>query len=161
MMRTLNPRHVASLIPLINASPYFVLLSLRVSVIEYGCCKLHVDLEEKHLNLFGGLHGGVYASAIDSAAYWAVYGGVGEQAGLVSIDLHVDNIAAVRSGKLLVEGRQVKAGRTLCFSQAFITDEDGKLLAQGTSKLLVTDGLQTLDQAFKMTGCAPLPAKFL
>jgi uncharacterized protein (TIGR00369 family) len=160
-MKTLNPRHIDAIIHIINNSPYFSLLSLQVRVLEYGYCKLEVDLQEKHLNPFGGIHGGVYSSAIDTAAYWASYGSVGEDAGLISLDLHVDNISAIQTGKLIIEGQQIKAGRTICLSESTIKDINGKLLAYGTSKQSVTTGVQTINQAIAVMGLEPLPAKFI
>jgi len=159
-MKELNKKHIEAVIKLINSSPYFSLLSINVCAIEYGYCKIEVNLEEKHLNPFGGLHGGVYSSAIDTAAYWAVYGSVDEDMGLISIDLHVDNISSVQKGKLIVEGKQIKAGRTICFSEGVIKDENGKLLAHGISKLLVTNNLQTINQAAIAMGHEALPPKF-
>lgn len=160
-MKKLNPQHTDAIINLINNSPFFSLLSLNVCTLEYGYCKLEIELEEKHLNPFGGLHGGVYSSAIDTVAYWASYGSVEEDAGLISLDLHVDNISAVQSGKLVVEGKQIKKGRMVCLSEGTVKDANGKLLALGTSKQLVTNGIQTINQAIAAMGYAPLPAKFI
>lgn len=72
-MKTVNPKHIEQLLTLINASPYFKLLNIEVCELKKGYSKIIVRLEEKHLNPFGTLHGGVYASAIDTAAYWAAY----------------------------------------------------------------------------------------
>jgi uncharacterized protein (TIGR00369 family) len=159
-MKNLNQKHIEAVIKLINKSSYFSLLSINVCVIKCGYCKIEINLDEKHLNPFGGLHGGVYSSAIDSAAYWAVYGSVDENEGLISIDLHVDNISSVQRGKIIVEGKQIKAGRTICFSEGTIKDENGKILAHGLSKLLVTTGLQTMNQAITAMGYEELPPKF-
>jgi uncharacterized protein (TIGR00369 family) len=160
-VKKLNPKHIDAIIKLINNSPYFSLLSLNVCVIEYGYCKIEIKLDEKHLNPFGGLHGGVYSSAIDTAAYWAVYCSVNENAGLISVDLHVDNISTVEKGKMIVEGKQIKAGKTICFSEATVKDENGKILAHGISKSLITNGLQTINQAIMAMGYEALPPKFL
>lgn len=137
------------------------MLSLDVKALEYGYCKVEVRLEEKHLNPFGGLHGGVYSSAIDTAAYWAVYGTVPEDVGLISLDLHVDNISAAQNGILIVEGWQVKAGRTVCLAEGEIRDEEGKLLARGSSKQVIIPVLQTVRQAVAAMRRPPLPPKFL
>jgi S-adenosylmethionine:tRNA-ribosyltransferase-isomerase (queuine synthetase) len=73
----------------------------------------------------------------------------------------VDNISIIQSGKVIVEGRQIKAGRTICFSEGTIKDENGKILAHGISKVLVTNGLQTINQAVMEMGYEPLPPKFI
>lgn len=160
-MKKLNSRHVDAIVELINHSPFISLLSLKVCTLEYGYCKLEIDLENKHLNPFGGLHGGVYSSAIDTVTYWAVYCSIDEDMGLVSLDLHVDNIATVQSGKLIVEGTQIKSGGTVCFAEGTVKDISGKLLAHGTSKQIIVDGLQTVEQAIAAMGHEPLPPKFI
>jgi len=102
----------------------------------------------------------VYASIIDTAAYYAAYCSVPEDSGLISIDLKVDNLAAVKEGRIIAEGKLVKAGRTICLSEVVVKSPVGKLLAHGTSKLLVTRDLQTLEQTVAARGHEPLPPKF-
>jgi hypothetical protein len=55
----------------------------------------------------------------------------------------------------------IKAGHTVCFSEATVKDESGKLLSYGTSKQLITRGAQTMARALEVMGCAGLPPKFL
>lgn len=160
-MKRLNPDHVRAVLALINRGPYFRLLSMKVLDMGTGFATVEMSLEEKHLNPFGGIHGGVYASLIDTAAYWAVYGDVAENAGLISLDLQVDNLAPVREGRLRVEGRRVKAGRSVCFADGAVMDGQGKCLARGTSKQMVVPGLQTIAQAVAAMGHDPLPPKFI
>jgi uncharacterized protein (TIGR00369 family) len=157
----LNPDHVRALIELINQGPYFRLLSMKVLDMGIGFANVEMGIEAKHLNPFGGIHGGVYSSLIDTAAYWAVYGDVEENVGLISLDLQVDNLAPVREGRLRVEGRRVKAGRSICFSDAAIMDSRGKCLARGTSKQMIVPRLQTIAQAVAAMGHEPLPPKFI
>ncbi|NLL86305.1 MAG: PaaI family thioesterase, partial [Syntrophomonadaceae bacterium] len=71
-MKTLNPEHIRAVMDLINQGPFFKLLSMKVCEIGLGYARVELDLEEKHLNPFGGVHGGVYSSLIDTVTYWAV-----------------------------------------------------------------------------------------
>ena len=160
-MQKLNPEHIRTVIDLINQGPYFRLLSMEVRELGKGYCKVEVNLENKHLNPFGGIHGGVYSSLIDTAAYWAVYCDVEENAGLISLDIKVDNLAPIKEGRLVVEGKRIKAGRSICIAEAVILDSQGKYLAYGTSKQMVTPGLQTIAQAVSAMGYKPLPPKFV
>jgi uncharacterized protein (TIGR00369 family) len=160
-MRILNTDHIKAVIDLINQGPYFQLLSMQVYELGLGYSKVMVDLERKHLNPFGGIHGGVYSSLIDTAAYWAVYCDVEESAGLISLDVQVDMLSAVKDGLLIVEGKLIKAGRSICKSEAMITDGNGKILAHGTSKQMIIPGVQTINQAVLSLGCQSLPPKFI
>ena len=137
------------------------MLSMKVSEIGKGFAKVEMDIENKHLNPFGGVHGGVYSSLIDTAAYWAVYCDVEEDAGLISLDVKVDNLAPVKEGHLVVEGKRIKAGKSICIAAAAVIDSEGKYLAHGTSKQMVIPGLQTIAQAVSAMGYKPLPPKFI
>ncbi len=160
-MQNLNPEHIKAVLELINRGPFFSLLSMEVCELRKGYSKVVLDLENKHLNPFGGIHGGVYSSLIDTAAYWAVYCDVEEDAGLISLDLKVDNLAPVKEGRLIVEGKKIKAGRNICIAEALIFNRQSKLLAHGISKQMVTPGLQTINQAVSAMGYESLPPKFI
>jgi uncharacterized protein (TIGR00369 family) len=58
------------------------------------------------------------------------------------------------SGKLIAKGRQIKIGKTLGYAEAEVTDENGKLLAHGTSTLMILPGKA-------LAADPPLPAKFI
>ena len=160
-MKTMNPEHIKVILDIINQSPYLKLLSVKVYELQSGYCKAEVDLGKRHLNSFGGAHGGVYASLIDTATFWAVYCDLRENVGLTTIDLKVDNLATVKEGKLVVEGKQIKVGRSICLSEATVKDIHGKLLAYGTSKQLILEGIQSFSQAASVMGYQSLPPKFL
>ena len=49
----------------------------------------------------------------------------------------------------------------MCLAEATVVDENGKWLAHGTSKMIVTKGLQTIEDALKFTGAEALPPKFI
>lgn len=160
-MKTLNPDHVQAVLRLINDGPYFRLLSMTVTAMGEGFANVEMDIAGKHLNPFGGIHGGVYSSLIDTAAYWAVYCDVGEDDGLISLDVKVDNLAPVKEGHLVVHGKRIKAGKSICIAEATIMDDEGRYLAHGTSKQIVRSRLQTMAQAITAMGHAPLPPKFI
>ena len=160
-MKTVNPDHVKAVLDLINNGPYFRLLSMTVSAMGAGFARVEMDIENKHLNPFGGVHGGVYSSLIDTAAYWAVYCDIEEDSGLISLDLHVDNLAPVQEGHLVVEGKRIKVGKNICLAEAVVIDGEGKYLAHGTSKQMVVPGLQSMAEAVSAMGGEPLPPKFI
>lgn len=134
---------------------------MEVRGLGMGYSRVEVDLENKHLNLFGGIHGGAYSSLIDTAAYWAVYCDVEENSGLIYLDVIVTNLSPVKDGRLVVEGKRIKAGRNICLAEAVIMNTQGKVLAPGISKQMVTPGLQTMAQAVSAMGHEPLPPKFI
>lgn len=154
-MRQINPDHVQRLVQTINAAPYFQLLSMRIREMGLGYSVVEIDVSEKHLNPFGGVHGGLFSSIIDSAASWALFYGIeDETAGFTSVDLNLSYLSPGIRGKVIAEGREIKLGRTLGYAECKVTDVNEKLLAFGTVTVMVLSGkAPVLDP--------PCPGKFL
>jgi uncharacterized protein (TIGR00369 family) len=160
-MAELNPEHLKAVIGAINNGPYFRHMSMRVTEIGFGYSVVVMKIGKKHMNPFGGLHGGVYASAIDTAAYWSAYCDLPEKSGLVSIDLKVDFLAPVLHEKIIINGNRIKSGKTIYLAEAKMSDHKGKVLAHGTSKLMVVSGKQSIQDVVDYVGSKQLPDKFL
>ena len=136
-------------------------MSMEVTEIGIGSSVVTAEIRKNHMNPFGGLHGGVYASLIDTAAYWCAYCDLPEKKGLVTIDLKVDFLAPVIDGKVMIKGQRIKSGRTICLSEAKMFDVNGRVLAHGTSKLMVTHNQQSMNDVVNYIGFSVLPVKFL
>ena len=156
-----NPEHLKAVITAVNTGPFFKHLSIRVTEIGVGYSVVVMGIGKKHMNPFGGLHGGVYASAIDTAAYWSAYCDLPEENGLISIDLKVDFLAPVLDEKVIINGQRIKSGRTIYLAEAKMCDRNGKVLAHGTSKLMVTRDKQSIKDVVDYVGASKLPHKFL
>ncbi|MDI9481517.1 MAG: PaaI family thioesterase [Syntrophomonadaceae bacterium] len=158
---TLNEEHIKGLIKLVNQSPFFQLLSMTIEDMGVGFSHLQIELEHKHLSPYLAIQGGVYSALIDAAAYWAVYAELPEQAGLITMDVNVNNLASIKEGTIVATGRRIKVGRSICLADVAVEDTNSRrILSQGTSKLLVTQGLQPITQIAQLAGTS-LPPKFL
>ncbi|NIQ39315.1 MAG: hotdog fold thioesterase [Proteobacteria bacterium] len=153
-MRKLNPSYVQAVNDIVNRCPYFSLLSMSIREIEIGQSLLHVDAQNKHLQPFGAVHGGVFASIIDAAVFWAVFPEVDEDLSMTTVDLKVHYLAPAQGGKLIAKGRRIKVGKTLALGDAEVSNEEGKALAHGTSILMILRNPE-------MKIAPSLPPKFL
>ncbi len=156
----INRLHIQELIRLINRAPYFQNLSMVIDDMGIGYAVVKIVLQDKHLSPYAAIQGGVYSSIIDTAAYWAPYSELPEDVGLISMDVNVHNLASVNEGTIIAKGERIKIGRTICLSHVLVENEKGRILAEGSSKLLITKGLQTIPD---MTGysASTMPPKFL
>jgi uncharacterized protein (TIGR00369 family) len=146
-VKTINPEYIERVNQLINRCPYFDLLSMRISEVGAGA--------QKHLQPFGFVHGGVFASIIDAASFWSLFYEIEDQdTGLTTVDLKLNYLAPAVSGRLIAKGRQIKLGRTLGYADAEVTDTEGRILAHGSSTVILLPG-----QGLKAN--PPLPPKFL
>lgn len=155
----INRLHIQELIGLINSAPFFQNMSMVMEDMGSGYSVVKIVLEEKHLSPYGAIQGGVYSSIIDTAAYWAPYSELPEEVGLISMDVNVHNLASISQGIIIARGERVKIGRTICLSRVLVENEEGRILAEGSSKLLVTKGLQTIPN-IKGYSAATMPPKF-
>ena len=140
-MKRVNPQFIERVNQITNESPFFSLLSMKIRDAGIGYSILEIDLDEKHLQPYGFIHGGVFASIIDAATFWAVFYAVEEEnAGLTSVDLKLNYLNPVASGKLTAKGRQIKLGKSLGYAEAEVTNGDNEIVAHGTSLLMVLPG---------------------
>ncbi|MBI5250879.1 MAG: PaaI family thioesterase [Desulfomonile tiedjei] len=152
-MPKINPEYVKAIRANVNQCPYFSLLSMKLLDFDIGRSLLEISLEGKHLQPFGVVHGGVFSSIIDAAAFWALFGEVDESSGMTSVDLKLNYLAPARNGKLIAKGRKIKLGKTLGLGEAEVTDQEGRVLAHGTSTLIIMPDLPLIGDE--------LPQKFL
>ena len=80
---------------------------------------------------YGIVHGGVYCSAVETAA--SVGGALwfGDRGNVVGVSNHTNFLRAVREGVLDVEALPLHRGRTQQLWQVTVKDEQGRLVAQG------------------------------
>ena len=153
-IKKLNPDHVKEIVKILNSSPYFSLLSMEIRSIDWGKSELEVKVLEKHLQPYGMVHGGVCASLVDAAAFWAVYPQTAADIGLTTVEIKLNYLAPTFKGRLIARGKSIKTGKTICLGEAYVEDDKGNLVAHGTSTMMVLDSV-------KIQGQSKLPAKFL
>ena len=141
-MKRINPEYIKAIVETGNDCPYFRLLSMSIKSLGEGSSVLEIDLAEKHLQPYGMVHGGVFSSIIDAAAYWAVFTEVDENKGLTTIEMKLNYLAPAQKGRILAKGRRIKMGKNMGLAEATVTDEHGKLLSHGTATFLITPHLE-------------------
>ncbi|MBW1768529.1 MAG: PaaI family thioesterase [Deltaproteobacteria bacterium] len=153
-MKRLNPAYLEAVAGNISKSPFFTLISMELRELDQGRCRLEVVIQEKHLQPFGMVHGGVYSSLVDSAAFWAVYSRIDEDMGMTTVEMKLNYLAPASEGSLIAKGKSIKVGKTICLGEASIEDEKGRLVAHGTATMMVLRDVKILDRF-------ELPPKFL
>ncbi len=153
-MRKLNPEYVEKVVEIANGCPYFTHLGMRITLLKNRIADVEMDLRKVHLQAFGYTHGGAVASLIDTAAFWSGHCELAEDQGITTVDLKVNYLSPLQKGSIIARGRLLKLGRKLGLGEASVFDQDGKLVAHGTSTLIIVPGLG-------LAGGHTLPPKFL
>jgi uncharacterized protein (TIGR00369 family) len=93
----------------------------------------------KHYNPLGGVHGGWYATLLDSALGCAVHTMMPAGRAYTTAELSVNIVraASTKSGPLRAIGTVIHCGRQMATAEARIVGPDGKLYAHGTTTCLV------------------------
>jgi uncharacterized protein (TIGR00369 family) len=138
----LNPQYVEAVTKIVNQSPYFSLLAMEIKDLQWGTAHLEIQLAEKHLQPFGFVHGGVIASIMDAATFWAVFPQIEKGRGLTTVEIKVNFLAPAQKGKLVAKGRCIRLGKTLALGDAEIRSKEGGLVAHGTATMMVVPDLK-------------------
>jgi uncharacterized protein (TIGR00369 family) len=96
----------------------------------------HIELGADHLTPWGIVHGGVYSTAVESAASIGASTAVRER-GEVAVGLSNTThfFRSLTSGRVLVEATALYQGRSHQLWRVDITDETGRLVAHGEVRL--------------------------
>ena len=139
-MPSLNPAYLQQLYDLVNHSPFPSHLPMRIVEVAAESARVELDIDWCHFQPFGLVHGGVIATLVDTATFWAGFGAIPEDAGLVNVDLKLNYLQTVSGGRLTALGRSIRTGRTISYCEAEVRSDDGSLIAHGTSTLMVLPG---------------------
>jgi len=95
------------------------------------------DVTDRHHQAMGIVHGGVHCGVVETlASIGAAAVAYPRGQRVVGLENSTSFIRAVRSGRLHAVARPVTRGRTSQVWEAWIRDEDDRLVAQGRVRLL-------------------------
>jgi uncharacterized protein (TIGR00369 family) len=113
--------------------PISRLLGFVLKSIEPGRAVFEMEVDERHHNPLGTLHGGIYCDLADAAMGYAYGATLAEGETFTTVELKINFLRAVRKSTLTAEARVVKAGRTLGYVECDVKDQTGKLVARVAS----------------------------
>jgi uncharacterized protein (TIGR00369 family) len=114
-------------------------LGFRLVEVGKGLAVFAIEPAEHLYNPIGSVHGGVYATLLDSAAGCAVHTTLAAGVGYTSLDLAVKFLRSMTpdGGEVRAIGTVVHSGRRTALAEAKMVDSKGRLLATATSSCLI------------------------
>jgi uncharacterized protein (TIGR00369 family) len=116
-----------------EATPYVERLGCRLASFETDRVRLELPFRVENSNPGGALHGGIHASLVAFAGALAAESGLGfpddYEAGVV--DLSVAYLAAAVGEAVRAEGRVLRRGREIVFTEVSVENAEGRPLARG------------------------------
>ncbi|GGX80436.1 hotdog fold thioesterase [Massilia dura] len=95
--------------------------------------------QRRHYNPLGTVHGGWFATLLDSAVGCAVHSMLPAGTGYTTLELKVNMVRSLNEGVPLVraEGKVIHVGRQVATAEGRIVGPDGKLYAHATTTCLI------------------------
>jgi uncharacterized protein (TIGR00369 family) len=126
----------------IPAPPIAQTLSFWLAEVGDGYAVFEADAGPHLLNPLGIIHGGWALTLIDSATGCAAHTALPAGAGYTTVETKVNFTRAIKpdTGRVRAEGRVVSRGRQIMTAEARLLDAQARLLAHGTSTLIVFNG---------------------
>jgi len=120
-------------------APIAELVGMDLVDLGEGSATFALDPAERHYNPLGTVHGGIAATLLDSAMGCAVHTTLDEGERYTTLELKVNFVRAITeaTGRVLASGSVIHRGGRIATAEARLTDEDGRLLAHGTSTCLI------------------------
>lgn len=115
--------------------PYMAHLGMEFVEGADGYCKVRLKYQDENSTAAKALHGGAIASLIDTTgamAAWTTAEVATPKYFGSTVGVTVNYLSAVIGQDCFAEGRVLKRGKEVIYSEVRVTNEDGKLCAQGT-----------------------------
>jgi uncharacterized protein (TIGR00369 family) len=122
------------------APPIAQLLGMRAVAFEEGSAVLELDADARHANPMGTLHGGVLCDLADLAMGVACHSTLGRGESFTTLELKINFLKPVWTGRLTARAQVRKGGRTTAFLECAIGDDKGSLVAFATSTCMILRG---------------------
>ena len=128
----------------IGDGPVFPLREMLGFTIETGegVATAWLDVDERHINPHGTVHGGVMFILLDTAMGGATMSVLDEGTMCATVDIHTRFLAPCFSGTLTATATVRRAGRRIVHLDGVVADQDGKeyLAASGVFAVIPATG---------------------
>jgi uncharacterized protein (TIGR00369 family) len=114
-------------------APVGELIGMRMVAAEPGRVTFELDAGPQHSSPPGTLHGGILCDLADGAMGCANLSELAEGESFATVELKINFLKPVWTGRVTAVGEVLKAGRTIALLDCRITDESGSLVAYATS----------------------------
>ncbi len=115
------------------------IMPMQIAELGKGFVKFTARADKRHLNPAGGVHGGFFATVLDSVLGNAIFTELEPGAGYGTVDLAVKMLAPMpMNEEVYAEARVVHVSKRMAVAEGTIRRQDGKLLAHGTTTCLIS-----------------------
>jgi uncharacterized protein (TIGR00369 family) len=120
--------------------PVAGLIGIEVDRVEAGESQMSMEVEERHSNPMGTVHGGILCDLADAAMGVAYFSTLDEGESFTTLELKINFLRPFWTGRLVAHGRVVSQGRSVGLTDCRVEDAEGRLVAYATSTCMTLRG---------------------
>ena len=124
--------------------PVATLIGFTLAEAEPGRAVVTLDADRRHANPMGTVHGGVLCDIADAAMGIAYAATLDEGETFTTLELKINFLKPVRTGRLVATGRVVKGGHTVGLIECDVLDDKERLVARASSTCMTLRGAQAV-----------------
>jgi len=129
-----------TLIDLFREAPIAKLFGMTLSYDGQGVARVDLPYNPDLDHAMKGVHGGVLATLVDSAGWFAV-AALNEGVWVATSEFKIHLLNPVSETGVYAEGRVVKSGKRVSVAEMWASDSSGKLVAIGTGTFIALRSL--------------------
>lgn len=117
------------------ATPFFRYVGFELDRLDEGFARIRLPFKEENCTAAKALHGGAIAALLDlagSMAAWSTTDPGDSRLRGMTMSCHVSYLAGALGEDIYGEGRVLRRGKEIIYSDVFVLNGEGKQLAQGS-----------------------------
>ena len=122
--------------------PVATLIGFTIGSVEPGRVVIEMDAGPQHSSPIGTVHGGILCDLADAAMGMAYASALDEGETFTTLELKINFLKPVWTGRLTATGRVVKAGHTVGLVECDVHDDKDRLVARASSTCMTLRGAQ-------------------
>jgi uncharacterized protein (TIGR00369 family) len=120
--------------------PVATLIGFRLTTAQPGEAVVEFEATERHANPMGTLHGGILCDIADAAMGLAYASTLEEGETFTTLELKINYLKPVWTGKLRAVGKVVKGGRMIGLVECDVMNDKQELVARASSTCMTLRG---------------------
>jgi uncharacterized protein (TIGR00369 family) len=120
--------------------PIAQFIGFKVIDLETGQVVVELEVDERHANPMGTLHGGILCDIADAAMGLAYASTLAEGESFTTLELKINFLKPVWKTRLRAIGKVIKSGKTVGLVECDVIDEQQNLVARAGSTCMTLRG---------------------
>jgi uncharacterized protein (TIGR00369 family) len=122
--------------------PVARLIGFTLTEVEPGRAVVALEADGRHANPMGTVHGGILCDIAEAAMGIAYAATLDEGETFTTLELKINFLKPVHTGRLVATGRVVKGGHSVGLTECDVVDDKERLVARASSTCMTLRGEQ-------------------